>query len=444
LIFKQVAGGFVMAHEVVVTGFELVTSLGMSSAETWENLQAGKIGLETTTYDDYPQFGQRALGVIDKTELARLAQGVLGDGFKEKDIRRLHPLGLASTIACNSALRMAGFDPIADGANGVFEEATIIIGTGVGGANKVAETARIIDKYTERTLDDGTQVMVRKGIPGPADIFSVLSEQGAALPAKLWNFQGGAYSINAACASAGFAIANAADLISAGRRKLVVVGGFEMQANEIGEGYFIRTALSRNPDPRLACMPFDSGSDGFALSEGGGVFVMESRESAEKRGAQILLELAGWEISSDAYDDTDPRPDGAVVGRTMRSALKQAGYKGERILVSLHGTGTEKGDPAELNAVGLALDKESAILNATKGSTGHALGGAGIIAAVIAAESARNHTSALMPKTKNLIPGAEGWYMPTKVTEINVGFIACNNLGFNGNNSSIVFKVPKD
>jgi 3-oxoacyl-[acyl-carrier-protein] synthase II len=261
----------------------------------------------------------------------------------------------------------------------------------------------------------------------------------------MFNFQGPNLAITTACTTGTHNIGIAARLISYGDADAMVVGGAEMAMSPVGLGGFCaaRALSTRNDDPQHASRPWDKDRDGFVLSDGAGLLVLEEYEAARKRGARIYAELSGFGMSGDAHHITSPSEDGRGAAACMANALRDAGIAGDQVqYINAHGTSTPAGDLAESQAVrkvfGAHADKLA--VSSTKSMVGHLLGASGAVEAIFSILSLRDQVA---PPTINLVepgPGCDLDYVPNTARNMPMQVVISNSFGFGGTNGSLVFK----
>ncbi len=269
------------------------------------------------------------------------------------------------------------------------------------------------------------------------------------LAAGLISIRTGARGINyapvSACATGNHAIGEAGEAIRRGDADAIIAGGFDCGVTPLGlAGFAAARALStRNDDPEGASRPFDAGRDGFVIGEGGGILILEEWEGALARGAEILAELSGYGATADAYHITAPAPDGNGARRAMTAALRQAGLAPDGIdYINPHGTSTPLGDIAETGAIKAVFGADAPPVSSTKSMTGHTLGGAGALEAVVCIQAIR---TGVLPPTINLTdpdPQCDLDYVPNIAREATVRAALSNSFGFGGHNACLLFTAP--
>mgnify|MGYP003995649917 FL=1 len=350
-----------MADRVVVTGIGLVTPVGSDRKTTWNSLLEGKSGIDYISLFDAEGFESRIAAEVNDFDAAP----ILG----RKETRRLDRFAQFACVAALEALEDAGIDMATEDADRVG----VLIGSGVGGIMTITEQHKIlINKGPKRV--------------SPFLVPMMLGDMASGQVSMMIGAKGPNFSTVSACATGTDSIGEALEMIRRGRADVVIAGGTEAAVCEIGvAGFNSCMALStRNDDPQAASRPFDSGRDGFVLGEGAGLVVLESLEHAEKRGANVLAELAGYGASSDAHHVTQPHPEGEGAARAMKWAIEDAGLVPENVdYINAHGTSTPLNDKFETIAMKRMYGDHAynLAISSTKSMTGHLLGAAGGIEA---------------------------------------------------------------
>ncbi len=414
-------------RRVVITGLGWVTSLGNSVDGVWRKLLAGESGISTLTRLDYSEFAVRFGGEI--ADWDGIPQ--FNDAERKQSLKKLDRFAQFAVSASIDAVSDAGLD---------FEQENrwrcgSIIGTGIGGMEEFC---------------DGVERLRVKG-PGRVSPFMVpklMCNAGSGNVSIHYGIKGPNSAVATACASAAHAIGEAADVIRHDSADVMITGGAEAALTPMGLACFIALkALSRrNDEPTLASRPFDADRDGFVLSEGAGMLVLEELEHAKARGARIYGELLGFGQSADGSHITAPLEDGAGGAKAMEMALKQARLNPADVdYINAHGTSTGLGDLAETRGI-KSLFGDAAYdipVSSTKSMTGHTLGASGGIEAVICAKVL---TEGVAPPTINLDTPGEGCdldYIPNQAREIDVRYALSNSFGFGGHNVSLVMGTLK-
>jgi len=409
-----------MTERVVVTGIGLVTPVGLDKTSTWTSLMEGKSGIDYISLFDPEGFETRIAAEVDGFD----ADGILG----RKEARRLDRFAQFACVAALEALEDAGIDMATEDADRVG----VLIGSGVGG---------II------TITDQHKVMLNRGPKrvSPFLVPMMLGDMASGQVSMMIGAKGPNFSTVSACATGADSIGEAMEMIRRGRADVVIAGGTEAAVCEIGvAGFNSCMALStRNDDPQTASRPFDTGRDGFVLGEGAGLVVLESEEHAQKRGARILAEAAGYGATSDAHHVTQPHPEGEGAARAMKWAIQDAGIAPTDVeYINAHGTSTPLNDKFETVAIKKMFGDHAYDLtvSSTKSMTGHLLGAAGGIESAFAVLALDEEA---LPPTINLNdpdPDCDLDYVPNVAVKKRVDVTMSNSLGFGGHNASLVFK----
>lgn len=330
-----------------------------------------------------------------------------------------------AVVAADEALKDSGL--VIDESNA--ERVGVIVGSGIGGLG---------------TMEDQHTILLEKG-PSRVSPFLV-PMMIVDLAAGHISIRSGAKGINyapvSACATGNHSLGEAAEVIRRGQADAVIAGGFDCGITPLGlAGFAAARALStRNDDPTAASRPFDAGRDGFVIGEGGGILVLEELESARARGARIYAELVGYGATADAYHMTAPAPDGNGARRAMIQALEQSGLSPADIgYINAHGTSTQLGDAAETGAIKAVFGDNAPPVSSTKSMTGHLLGGAGALEAVVCVLALRD---GILPPTINLtVPDAacDLDYVPNVARTASVSAALSNSFGFGGHNACLIF-----
>ena len=349
-------------RRVVITGLGIVSPVGNSVAEAWQNILAGRSGIGPVTRFDASTFPVRIAGEVKGFDV--------GQYLSPKEARRMDVFIHYGMAAGLQAIRDAGFD-----ANQVRPERIgVSIGSGIGGLPMI-----------ESTCDDFAAGGVRKVSPFfvPGSIINMISGNLSIM----CGYKGPNISLVSACSTGTHSIGDAGRLIEYGDADIMIAGGAEGCVSNLGLGGFCapRALSTRNDDPQTASRPWDRDRDGFVLGEGAGTVVLEEYEHAKARGARIYCELVGFGMSADAHHMTAPCEDGEGAARCMTNALRNAGLNADEVqYVNAHGTSTPLGDKAETIAVKRAFGDHASrlVVNSTKSMTGHLLGAAGGIEAL--------------------------------------------------------------
>jgi 3-oxoacyl-[acyl-carrier-protein] synthase II len=404
---------------VVVTGIGAVTPLGLTMEETWKNALAGKSGIAPITRFDTSNFDVKFAGEV---------KGFQPDLFIEKkEQKKMDAFIHYAVAATKMALENAHLK--IDDSNA--ERIGCFIGVGMGGLP-------IIEEQFEKFLAKGP------GRISPFFIPAVITNLAAGQVSIMLGMKGPNYSVTSACATGAHSIGEAARWIEDGKIDMMVAGGTEATVCRMAIGGFnAMTALStRNDAPERASRPWDKDRDGFVLSEGSAVVILESLEHAEKRGANILCEVTGYGATSDAYHMTGMAPEGAGGAAAMTMAMKDAGLNPDQIqYVNAHGTSTPLGDVTETQGIKKAFGEHAKKLwvSSTKSMTGHTLGAAGAIESAFCVYALKHQ---IVPPTINLENPGEGCdldYVPNKARDGKILNVLNNSFGFGGTNACLIF-----
>jgi 3-oxoacyl-[acyl-carrier-protein] synthase II len=423
-------------RRVVITGIGLLTPLGQGTDVTWKNLLAGKSGSGRISAFDPSGFGCEVACEVPRLD-GRGGGGPDVEGsfdpdqtMSARDQRRVDDFILYAMAAADEAVRDAGWQPEAEEDR---LRTGVMIGSGIGGLNTIAETAVEMEEKGPRRVS-------------PFFIPSALINLASGQVSIRYGFKGPNHSVVTACATGAHAIGDAARLIQAGDAEVMLAGGAEAAICRIGvAGFVAARAMSTgfNETPEKASRPYDKDRDGFVMGEGAGVLVLEEYEHARARGAKIYAEVAGYGLAGDAYHITAPHESGDGGFRAMQAALGHAGVNPSDIdYINAHGTSTPLGDEIELGAVERLLGNAAgkATMSSTKGATGHLLGAAGAIEAAFTALAIRDQVA---PPTINLDnPSVETPIdlVPHKAKPMKIDVALSNSFGFGGTNASLVLK----
>ena len=408
-----------IGRRVVVTGMGMITALGNTVEETWDNILAGKSGAAPIDTFDTSAFSTTfSASVRDLDTLQYLAP---------KDSRKMDPFIQYGMVAGIQAMEDSGFQVTEENAARVG----CSIGSGIGGIG-------MIERATELVRSSGPRKISPFFVPG-----SIINMIAGHLSVK-YGLQGPNLAIVTACTTGTHNIGIGARLISMGDADAMLVGGAEMATTPIGLGGFAaaRALSKRNDDPQTASRPWDKDRDGFVLGDGAGVVMLEEYESAKARGANIYAELSGFGMSGDAYHMTLPPEDGRGAAAAMANAVRDAGVATDQInYVNAHGTSTQAGDGAESVAVEklMGSDVGQVAVSSTKSMIGHLLGAAGAVEAIFSVLAIRDQVA---PPTINLDNPSEGCrlnYVPHTAQEMKIQCALSNSFGFGGTNGSLLF-----
>ena len=407
-------------RRVVITGLGIVSPVGSTIDKAWANIKAGKSGISPIDVFDASDMPVKISGAVRDFEA--------NDYVPPKEQKKMDTFVLYGIAAGLQALDDSGLEVTEENA----ERIGVAIGSGIGGL-----------PYIERSYGAYLKGGARK--ISPFFVPSAIINMVAGNLSIMRNLQGPNISIVSACATGTHNIGDAARMIAYGDADAMVAGGAEMATTPLGIGGFAaaRALSTRNDDPERASRPWDQDRDGFVLSDGAGVMMLEEYEHAKARGANIYCEVAGFAWNADAHHMTQPIQDGSGAAKCMHRALKDAGVNPEEVgYINAHGTSTPAGDLAETQGLKKAFGDHAykLLVNSTKSMTGHLLGAAGGIEGVFTALALRDQVS---PPTINLENPSEGCdldYVANEAREMNTKVGLSNSFGFGGTNGTLVFR----
>ncbi|MCG7868045.1 MAG: beta-ketoacyl-[acyl-carrier-protein] synthase II [gamma proteobacterium symbiont of Stewartia floridana] len=408
------------ARRVVVTGLGMVAPVGLDVASSWENIQAGKSGIQPITHFDVESFSTQFGGPIYGFEVT--------DYIPKKEAKKMDKFIHYGVAAGIQAIKDSGLEVTEENADRIG----VLIGSGIGGITG-------IENSYQSYLDGGPRKISPFFVP--SSIINMVSGNLSIM----YGLKGPNYSIVSACSSGAHSIAEAAMMIRFGRTDVMIAGGAEMATSPVGLGGFAaaRALSRRNDDPQAASRPWDKDRDGFVLSDGAGVVVLEEYEQAKARGAKIYAELVGVGMNSDAFHMTAPSKDGSGAAQCMQMALKDAGINLEEVdYINAHGTSTPAGDVAETLAVKRAFGDHAHNLcvSSTKSMTGHMLGAAGGAEAVFTILALHNQVVPPTINLENQDPDCDLDYVPNTAREMKLDVVISNSFGFGGTNGTLAFR----
>jgi len=403
----------------VVTGLGVISPVGNTVGEAWDNLVAGRSGITRVTRFDASRLACQIAGEVKGFEITQY--------LTAKEARRMDTFihyGMAAGLQAwrDCGIDIAGEDP---------ERAGIIFGSGIGGLPMIEQTHNELLKNGPRRIS-------------PFFIPSTIINMIAGNLSIMLGTKGVNLAIVTACTTSTHCIGEAAKAIRYGEAEMMIAGGAEATVTELAIGGFAaaRALSTRNDAPEAASRPWDKDRDGFVLGEGAGALVLEEYEHAKARGARIYCELVGYGVSSDAFHMTAPPEDGDGAFRCMRNALRDAGLNVDDVdYINAHGTSTPLGDIAETMAVKKLLGDRAkrVVVNSTKSMTGHLLGAAGGVEAVASVLAIRDQVS---PPTINLDepdPQCDLDYVPGTARRMSIRTALSNSFGFGGTNGTLIF-----
>ncbi len=405
-------------RRVVITGLGMVSPVGLSVKESWDNILAGKSGIAPITHFDTTGFATTFGGSIKNFDVT--------DYITAKDAKKMDPFIHYGIVASMEAIKDSGFEVTEENA----ERIGVAVGSGIGGLPG-------IEKGNEAFLKGGPRKISPFFVP--SNIINMISGHVSIM----YGLKGPNIALVTACATGTHSIGDAARLIEYGDADVMVAGGAEMATSPCGLGGFAsaRALSTRNDDPQTASRPWDKDRDGFVLSDGAGVVVVEEYEHAKARGAKIYAEVVGYGMSGDAYHMTLPAKGGEGAMRCMNNAMRNAGINGDQVnYINAHGTSTPAGDKAETDAAKGAFGDHAykIAMSSTKSMTGHLLGAAGGIEAIFTALAVHQQVA---PPTINIItpdPECDLDYVPNTAREMEINYALSNSFGFGGTNGTLI------
>ncbi|NLM68310.1 MAG: beta-ketoacyl-ACP synthase II [Enterococcus sp.] len=406
-------------NRVVVTGYGVVSPIGNTPAEFLSSLKNGKNGIGPITKFDASNTGISVAGEVKEFPLEKY--------FKKKDTKRMDMFSIFGIHAALDAMEMAQLDVEKIDA----DRFGVMVGSGIGGLPTIQDqVTRMNEKGPQRVSPMFVPMSIVNMVAG-----NIALRVGA---------KGICTTTVTACASGTHSIGEAFRNIKHGYSDVMIAGGSEATICEIGiAGFAALTALTTETDPDKASTPFDKNRSGFVMGEGAGVFILESLEHAQARGANILGEVVGYGANCDAYHMTAPNPDGSGAGKAMKLAMNEAGIEPSQVgYINAHGTSTPANDSAEATSIqyGLGDSYKDAYVSSTKSMTGHLLGAAGGVEA-IATLLALEHQ--FVPPTINVTekdPAIDINVVVNDSVEANLTYAMSNSLGFGGHNAVILMK----
>ncbi|MEO6193669.1 MAG: beta-ketoacyl-ACP synthase II [Thermoanaerobaculia bacterium] len=407
-------------RRVAVTGVGLVSPLGVGTAENWSALLAGKSGIGPITRFDTTEYPSRIAGEVKGFNPL--------DYVDKKEVKKSDTFIHFALAAARFALQDSGLRIDEENADRVG----VVIGSGIGGLPLIEATHKIL-------LEKGPSRVSPFFIPGQ------IVNMAAGQVSIHHGARGPSTSPATACTTGLHAIGDAFRFIQSDEADAMIAGGTEAVITPLAVAGFcaMRALSTHNGEPEKACRPWDAGRDGFIMSEGCGLVILEEMESAKRRGAPIYAEVVGYGMSADAYHISAPHPQGEGAVRVMRAALRDAGIEPERIgYINAHGTSTPLGDLSEVRAIKTVFGDHAYKLavSSTKSCTGHLLGAAGGLETGILALAVRDQ---ILPPTINLDHPGEGCdldFVPHTARKVDLEYAASNSFGFGGTNASIILK----
>ncbi len=408
-------------RRIVITGLGIVSPVGNTLSDAWENIVSGKSGITRVTRFDASNFSSQIAGEVKDFDVQQY--------LSAKDARRMDVFIHYGMAAAIQAIKDAGIE---DTTNLEPERVGVNIGSGIGGLPMIENTDTAYHAGGPRKIS-------------PFFIPGTIINMIAGNLSIMFGYKGPNIAIVTACTTATHSIGYSARMIEYGDADIMIAGGAESCVSPLAIGGFAAAkALStRNDDPATASRPWDIGRDGFVLGEGAGVIVLEEMEHAKRRGAKIYAELAGFGMGADAFHMTAPCEDGEGAARCMSNALKNAHINSSEVnYVNAHGTSTPLGDIAETIAIKrcFGTHAEKLVVNSTKSMTGHLLGAAGGVEAIFSILALHHQ---IAPPTINLFdsdPQCDLDYIPNTARDMKIDVAISNSFGFGGTNGTLVFR----
>lgn len=408
-----------MERRVVITGIGAITPIGNTVDEFWNGIKEGKCGIDEITQFDTTNY---------KVKLAGEVKGYKSEEhFDRRTAKRMDRFSQFAIVAAREALKDSGINS----ENTDMNQVATVIGSGIGGL---------------ATIEKENKALVEKGPDRVSPMYIPMSivNMAAGNVAIDLGLKGESVSMVTACASGTHSIGQGYRMIKYGYEDVAVAGGTEASVTPTGiAGFTNIKALTQETDKTRASIPFDKERSGFVMGEGAGIIVLEELEHAKARGAKIYAEIVGYGASSDAYHITSPAPDGEGAARAMERAIKEAKMNIEDLTyINAHGTSTHLNDMCETMAIKRVLGdiSKKVMVSSTKGNTGHLLGAAGGVEAVICIKAIEDHF--IPPTIHYKVPDEECDLdiVPNEGRNMKVKYAMSNSLGFGGHNSSIIFK----
>ena len=409
-----------MSRRVVVTGVGLLTPLGIGTEPSWEAIRAGQSGIATITQFDPSAFSCRIAGEVKGFDPARY--------IEKKEIKKMGRFIQFAVAAAEFALSGSGLKVTPEDA----EQVGVYIGSGIGGFEVIEREHKILLEHGPRRISPffitatiinlaSGYVSIRSGAKGPNSATAT------------------------ACTTSAHSIGDSFRLIQRGDADAMICGGTEAAVTPMSIGGFaaMRALSTRNDEPQRASRPWDKDRDGFVVGEGAGILVLEELEFARKRGANVVAEIVGYGMSSDASHVTAPPDDGDGAFRVMRNALRDAKIEPHQVdYINAHGTSTEVGDRVETVAIRRAFGDHAykVAVSSTKSMTGHLLGGAGGLEAGITVLAIRDQIAPPTVNLENPDPVCDLDYIPNHARPMKIEYALSNSFGFGGTNGCLIFK----
>jgi len=408
-----------MKRRVVITGMGVVSSLGIGVENFWSSIKEGKNGISSVTKIDVSNMNCKVAAEIKEFDVSQF--------IDKKEAKRMDKYSQYAMSAAKMAVESSGLD---------LEKIDryrfgVIVGSGIGGIE---------------TFEDQHSVYLEKG-PGRVSPFFIpmmIANMASGLIAMQFGAKGFNECVITACATSSNAVGDAFKVIQRGDADIMITGGAEASITPMAfAGFCSMKAMSTTEDPSCACRPFDAQRNGFVMGEGSGILVLEELEHAKARGANIIAEIVGYGCTNDAYHMTAPAPEGEGGARCMKMAIDDAGIGIEEVgYINAHGTSTEYNDKFETAAIKTVFGEHAKKLavSSTKSMTGHLLGAAGAVEAIITSLALRD---GFLPPTINYTtpdPECDLDYVPNTGRKADINYALSNSFGFGGHNATIAFK----
>jgi 3-oxoacyl-[acyl-carrier-protein] synthase II len=412
-----------MENRVVITGLGVVSPVGNNVTDFWNSLVEGKCGIDLIKGFEGEELPVSVAGQVKDFDPE-------AQGLDRNDVRRNDPYCQYALAAAIQAMTDSG---LKSGENIAPERLGVYVGAGIGGLQTFFNESK-------KLLEEGVRRI------SPLFVPMMISNIASGNIAIKFNAQGVCLPVVTACATGTHAIGEAYRAIKHGYADAIIAGGAEAPVHPLAMGGFANSkALTREENPLKACIPFDINRNGFVLGEGAGVLVMETLESAVRRGATIYAEVAGYGNSCDAYHVTAPAPDGAPAARAIRESLDQAEFDAEKdtLYINAHGTSTPLNDKTETAAIKLAMGEEAArkaMITSTKSITGHMLGATGAVELIASALSLYHGVVTPTIGLTNPDPECDLDYTPLKARKADLTVAISNSLGFGGHNACVALR----
>jgi len=408
-----------MKNRVVITGMGAVTPIGNDVNSFWNNIKEGTCGIDVIKSFDITNFKCKLAAEVKDFDVTV--------ALDKREARKMDKYCQYAMVAAQEAVKNSGLDVQAIDS----ERLAVIVGSGIGGIGT-------IEQEHKKLLEKGPNRVTPYLIP------MIIGNMAAGNIAIKYGAKGMCSSVVTACATGTNAIGDAFHMIQDGRADIIIAGGAEASISPLAlAGFVSLTALSKSEDPLRASIPFDKERDGFIMGDGAGIVILESLEHAEKRNAKIYAEMKGYGSTCDAYHITSPSPDGEGAARSMVMALKDGDIRAEEVsYINAHGTSTPYNDKFETVAIKSAFGEYAYKIpvSSTKSMTGHLLGAAGAIEAIICAKALE----------EGFVPATIGYKVPDEDCDLdivpNIGrkqqlkYAMSNSLGFGGHNATIILK----